>query len=83
MIGYATLRELNMRYIDFRDAIEEELRQNPDGLTWVELKERLDLPYDRPCPAWTKQMEEEIGLSRARGSGRAYVWKVGAGQCVA
>ena len=31
-----------MGYTDFRDAIEEELRQNPDGLSWAELKERLE-----------------------------------------
>jgi hypothetical protein len=63
-----------MRYQDFRDGIQEELRQNPAGLTWAELRERLDLPYRQPCPEWVKRMEEETGLSRARGSGRAYVW---------
>jgi hypothetical protein len=65
-----------MRYVEFRNAIEEELRQNPDGLTWAELKERLKLPYERPCPTWIRRMEEEAGLSRARGAGRAYVWKI-------
>ena len=65
-----------MRYVEFRKTIQKELEQNLDGLTWSELKERLDLPYDQPCPAWVKQMEEEIGLSRARSSGRAYVWRI-------
>jgi len=65
-----------MRYVDFRDVILEELRQNLAGLTWAELKERLDLPYDRPCPTWVKRMESEVGLSRAKGSGRACVWRV-------
>jgi hypothetical protein len=65
-----------MRYVDFRDIIQEELRKNPAGLTWAELKERLDLPYDHPCPTWVECMEREIGLLRAKGSGRAYVWKV-------
>jgi hypothetical protein len=69
-----------MRYVDFRDAIEAELRRNADGLTWAQLKERLQLPYDRPCPTWIKRMEEEIGLSRARGAERAYVWTLGGGQ---
>ena len=66
-----------MRYTDFRDVIEQELRRNPGGLTWAELKQRLDLPYDRPCPTWVRQMGREVGLSRARGTGRAYLWKVG------
>jgi hypothetical protein len=65
-----------MRYVDFRDIIQRELRKNPAGLTWAELRERLYLPYDRPCPTWVECMEREIGLSRMRGSRRAYVWKV-------
>ncbi len=65
-----------MRYVDFKDQIRNELGQNPAGLTWAQLKEHLELPYDRPCAAWVKRMEGEIGLSRARGSGRAFVWKV-------
>jgi len=65
-----------MRYVDFRDAIQSELHRNPDGLTWAQLKEHLDLPYDRPCQTWVYQMEEEIGLTRARGTERAFVWKL-------
>lgn len=65
-----------MRYVDFRTVIRDELLQNPAGLTWKELKERLDLPYDRPCPTWVKRLEQEAGVSRARGSGRAYVWQI-------
>jgi hypothetical protein len=65
-----------MRYLEFRNAIEEELLQNRAGLTWAELKERLNLPYRQPCPEWVKCMEEEVGLSRARGTGRAYVWRI-------
>lgn len=65
-----------MRYLEFRNAIEEELLQNRAGLTWAELKERLNLPYKQPCPEWVRRMEEEVGLSRARGAGRAYVWKI-------
>ena len=65
-----------MRYVDFRDVIEKELRRSPAGLTWTELKQRLDLPYERPCPAWVRQMGREVGLSRSKGSGRAYLWKV-------
>jgi hypothetical protein len=64
-----------MRYIDFRDAIDAELRANPGGLTWPELKQRLDLPYERPCPTWVKRLETEIGLSREKGPGRALVWR--------
>jgi hypothetical protein len=67
-----------MRYDDFRDAIRSELRRTRAGLTWAQLRERLRLPYDRPCPAWTARLEKEIGLARARPSngGRSFLWKL-------
>ena len=65
-----------MRYVEFRDLIHEELRRNPAGRTWVELKERLALPYDRPCPTWVARLEQEIGLSRAKHSGPALIWTI-------
>jgi len=52
-----------------------ELRQNPDGLTWKELKNSLSLPYVSPCPARVNRLETENGLARVKGSGRAYLWK--------
>lgn len=65
-----------MRYTEFRDAIRTELKRRPEGLTWKELQTTLDLPYDRPCPNWTRRLEVEIGLQRLPGHGRAYVWKL-------
>ena len=65
-----------MRYVEFRDAIRQALARNAGGLTWQQLKDRLDLPYDRPCASWVKQMEKEIGLSRTKGTGRALIWKL-------
>jgi hypothetical protein len=65
-----------MRYTEYRDSIRQELARSAAGRTWAELQSKLDLPYDRPCPAWTKQLEQEIGLMRVKGSGRALVWKL-------
>jgi hypothetical protein len=65
-----------MRYTEYRDSIRRELARSAAGRTWAELQSQLDLPYDRPCPAWTKQLEQEIGLMRVKGSGRALVWKL-------
>jgi len=66
-----------MRYTEFRDSIRSELKRCPEGLTWKELKFRLNLPYTRPCPNWTNRLEEEIGLQRQTGKGRAYIWNLG------
>ncbi len=65
-----------MHYIDFRKSILNELRRNRSGLTWNELKRRLDLPYETPCQEWIGRMEKEDGLHRVKGTGRAYLWKV-------
>lgn len=69
-----------MRYEQFKKAIQDELRGTPDGLTWMQLRDQLRLPYDRPCPTWVRCLEREIGLSRARGSGAAHIWKLSAYQ---
>ncbi len=65
-----------MRYVDFRDSICSELRRDREGLTWKQLKERLDLPYRTPCSEWIGRMEEENGLVRVPGPGRAYIWRI-------
>ena len=65
-----------MRYIEFKALIRSELTKHPAGLTWAELKNNLNLPYNRPCPTWIKQLEAEIGLTRSKGMQRAYIWKL-------
>ena len=64
-----------MTYAQFKDSIHRCLRQNPDGFRWVELRDKLHLPYERPCPEWTRRLENEMGLVRRKGKGRAFVWK--------
>ena len=65
-----------MRYVEYREAIGAELRRHSAGLTWAQLQSRLGLPYDRPCPTWTRQLENDIGLRRKKGSGRSLVWRL-------
>lgn len=65
-----------MRYVEFKSAIREHLQRNRKGATWVELRETLALPYDRACPEWTRRLEEDIGLVRRKGEGRALVWEL-------
>ena len=65
-----------MKYIDFRHKIQTELCKNPEGCTWAELRDRLALPYEQPCPTWVQKLEKEIDLKRCKGPGRALVWKI-------
>ncbi len=66
-----------MRYVEFRDGIRIALRENPKGMTWRELRDSLDLPYNTPCQEWVYRLEQEIGLTRTKGTGRALVWNLG------
>ncbi|MFC2150168.1 hypothetical protein ACFLQV_01565 [Calditrichota bacterium] len=58
---------IKFRYTNFKGLIVDELRDKPDGMTWRDLKERLELPYKTPCPEWVKRMEAEDGLKRVKG----------------
>ncbi|HWB60906.1 MAG TPA: hypothetical protein VG733_15525 [Chthoniobacteraceae bacterium] len=71
-----------MTYEKFRDTIRAELhrQQKRGGMTWGELRDGLALPYERPCPEWTRRLETEIGLVRRKGAGRALVWSCGTGE---
>jgi hypothetical protein len=66
-----------MSFDDFKKAVESELKKKPAGATWSELKKDRRLPYDRPCPEWTRRLEKEIGLVRRKGGSRSLVWCLG------
>src|SRR5256885_17181793 len=65
-----------MRYEQFRDVICRALRRSPGGLTWTQLRERLKLPYERPCPSWVGRIEREEGLTRRVEGTRAKTWSL-------
>ena len=65
-----------MRYLEFRNQIQRKLRRNTADLTWTQLRDELGLPCDRPCPSWTKRLEDEVGLTRTKGKSRELVWKI-------
>ena len=63
-----------MRYLEFQNTIQRHLTKHRGGATWVELRDALSLPYQRPCPEWTRRLEKDIGLVRRKGAGRSLVW---------
>ncbi|WP_432797525.1 hypothetical protein [Poriferisphaera sp. WC338] len=65
-----------MTYEAFREAVRSALSEHCNGLTWSQLRDQYKLPYERACPTWTRQLEEEIGLRREKGEGRALVWRL-------
>ena len=67
-----------MRYVDFRDSICRELRRNRKGLTWPELRDRLDLPYKSPCSEWVSRTTHRRLIFSPTGLARS-VFAVGLG----
>jgi hypothetical protein len=65
-----------MRFVEFKERIKAKLIEHPEGLTWDQLKDQLELPYDRPCPTWVLQLEKEIGLTRSREVHHSFTWKL-------
>jgi hypothetical protein len=65
-----------MTYPRFRDAIAATLARHPAGLTWRGVNAKARLAVARPCPEWTRRLEQEIGLKRIPGTGRALVWQL-------
>lgn len=62
-------------YEKFKTKIEAILKAEPEGLTWTEIKQRLNLPQRVPNNRWVRQMEEDIGLIRERIKGRIH-WRL-------
>ena len=59
----------------FKKKIEAVLKAEPNGLTWTEIKRRLDLPQRVPNNKWVRSMETDIGLIRERRKGQL-VWRL-------
>jgi len=65
-----------MTFEQFKQQVARTLGNYPAGLTRQELRQKAQLPYDRPCPEWTKRLEKELGLNRTDKQGNSLVWKI-------
>lgn len=62
-------------YEDFRDEIEKILKNEPQGLSWMQIKKRLQLSQRAPYHKWVKRMEKDIGLVREK-KGSKTIWRL-------
>ena len=62
-------------YEKFKIQIEAVLKAESKGLTWTEIKQKLNLPQRVPNNQWVRMMEKDIGLTRTK-EARGIVWKV-------
>lgn len=64
-----------MTYEEFRDRIEELLKNEEKGLSWTEIKAKLGFPQKVPNNLWVRMMERDIGLIREK-VGTKTIWRV-------
>lgn len=65
-----------MNYEEFRDKIETILHENPNGLTWSQIKERLNLPQKVPNNQWVARLEKDINLIREKQEKSVLIWRL-------
>jgi len=64
-----------VRYEEFKNRILKLLMDEPEGLTWTEIKKKLDLPQRVPSNKWVRMLEKDIGLVRIKGA-KGIVWRL-------
>lgn len=62
-------------YDKFKTQIESALKNEPQGLTWTEIKQKLNLPQKVPNNRWVRQLETDIGLTRTK-EPKGVIWKL-------
>jgi len=62
-------------YEKFKAQIELILKTESQGLTWTEIKQRLNLPQKVPNNRWVRRLEKDIGLTRTK-EPKGVVWKL-------
>ena len=62
-------------YEDFRDEVKVILETETLGLSWTQIKKRLQLSQRTPYHKWVKRMEKDIGLVREK-KGSKTVWRL-------
>jgi bifunctional DNA-binding transcriptional regulator/antitoxin component of YhaV-PrlF toxin-antitoxin module len=68
------IAEPKMTYEEFRDGIKHLLQYN-DGLTWTEIRTKLNLDQIVPNNKWVHDMEKDIGLLRLKDA-RGLIWRL-------
>lgn len=62
-------------YEDFKTAVMDGLKGENDGLTWSEIRMKMEMDQKRPFNKWVRALEKEIGLIRERRKSHVY-WRL-------
>jgi uncharacterized protein YeaO (DUF488 family) len=60
-------------YEDFGKSIKNILERHPSGLTWTQIRDKLNLPQKYPNNKWVRKLERDINLKRIK-TGQFSYW---------
>jgi len=56
-------------YEEFKESIRRILERHPSGLTWTQIRDKLNFPQKYPNNQWVRRLESDIGLKRIKING--------------
>ncbi len=59
-------------YEDFKSSIKNILERHPSGLTWTQIRDKLNLPQKFPNNQWVERLRKDIGLKKIKMGENAY-----------
>jgi len=65
----------NQTYEEFKSLVYQGLKDEREGLTWGQLREKQGLRQARPFHDWVRALEKDIGLIRQRKGTQIY-WRL-------
>lgn len=63
-------------YEEFRDQVQQTLREAGKPLTWTEIRTTAKLPQAFPNNQWVRRMENDIGLKREKDKHGVIQWQL-------
>ena len=66
-----------LTYEDFREKIQQTLKEAACPLTWTEIRTAAKLPEKFPNNKWVHRMEQDIGLKRNKDENAIIKWSIG------
>jgi len=73
--GLLVVKSNSLTYEEFKNKVKELLDNQESGMTWQNIKNKLNLPQNVPNNSWVKRLESDINLKRRRNGALTY-WYV-------
>ena len=65
-----------MDYEEFLEKVRATLEDEPEGLSWSQVRTKAGLPQKAPNNKWVRRLERDLGLKRSLVSGKGTIWRL-------